>query len=113
MPFGNALSTTPFRPSAAMGRTRLAPGWCPLAAMPCIPGYTLSGVTSPARHAAGPLRCRRWGHAPLRGLLKGIGQLEEARLAASHAGEADAIRGRLGVERLREWRCWAVRDHPE
>src|SRR5262245_60121400 len=59
------------------------------------------------------LRCRRWGHAPLRGLLKGVGQLEEARLAARHAGEADAIRGRLGVERLRERRCWAVRDHPE
>src|SRR5262245_21169332 len=59
------------------------------------------------------LRCRRWGHAPLRSLLEGVGQLEEARFAASHASEADAVGCRPGVERLRERRRRAVGDHPE
>src|SRR5262245_21382390 len=59
------------------------------------------------------LRCRRRGHAPLRGLLEGVGQLEDARLTASQASEADAVGGRPGIERLRERRCRAVRGHPE
>src|SRR5262245_30253412 len=59
------------------------------------------------------LRCRRWRHAPLRSLLEGVGQLEEARLAASHASKADAVGRRPGIERLRERRRRAVGDHPE
>src|SRR5262245_17263871 len=61
------------------------------------------------------LRLRRHGRwdALLRRLLEGVGQFDQARLAAGRAGEADAEWTRLRVEPTRERRRRSVRHHSE
>ena len=90
----NRFQNVPLRRVPA--NTRILIGSCPL-----------------CRCGACSVRADRRRHALLRRLLERVRELDQPRLAARHAGEADAEAARLRVEAGRERRRRRVRHHAE